>query len=128
MAATTPIRRSPRLLARLLSQPATSQPGNATIIPARTKRSLLHDCATSQEEEGQPASKKLRLDSSFVATVVNNLDHSLELNYDQCICDGKSILVVSKKLFHHHPQRVYFTIKSCSRKQWSLPVASMYTK
>ena len=98
---TTPVRRSPRLLARLLSQPATLlQHGSAT-TPACKKRSLQHDSATSKEE---PASNKLRLDSksSFVATVVNNLDNSHALNYDQCTCDGNAILVVTKKLLHYH--------------------------
>ena len=58
MATTTPVRRSPRLLARLLSQPATLlQRGSATTTPARKKRLLQHDSATSKEVEGPPATK-----------------------------------------------------------------------
>ena len=108
MAVATPIRRSPRLLARLLSQPATLQPPGITTTPTRSKRSLQHDCATSQEQE--PASKKLRLiDSSMVATVVNSFDHSLDLNYDQCIHEGNAILIVTKKKLHHHPPAGYIS-------------------
>ena len=108
MAVATPIWRSPRLLARLLSQPATLQPPRITTTPTRSNRSLQHDCTTSQEQE--PASKKLRLtDSSMVDTVVNSFDHSLDLNCDQCIHEGNEILIVTKKKVHHHPPAGYIS-------------------
>ena len=54
MAATTPLQRSPRLLARLLSQPVTLlQHKNAVSTPARKRRS---DSRTASETVGQPAS------------------------------------------------------------------------
>ena len=53
-----PLRRFLRLLARLLSQPATSlQRGNTVSTPARKRRS---DSVTSSEADGQPASKVLQ--------------------------------------------------------------------
>ena len=51
----------------------------------------------------QPQSEKLKLDSSFIAAVVSNLDHSLALHCDQCVCDGSAILVVTNKPFHFYP-------------------------
>ena len=102
MAATTPIRRSPRLLARLLSQPATLlQRGSAASTPARKRRL---DSGSSTAGDDQHPSKKLKLDSTFLAAVASNADHSLPLHYDQCVCDGSAILVVTNKSFHfHHP-------------------------
>ena len=101
---TTPVQCSPRLPAHLLSQPTALLQRRNTTTPASKKRSLQHDSVTSKEA-GQPATKKLRLDtsSSFTATVMNYLDHSLALNYDQYTYNGNALLVTKKSMHYHSP-------------------------
>lgn len=38
---------------------------------------------------------------------MNNLDHSLTLNYDQCTYNGNALLVVTKKSIHYHSPAGY---------------------
>lgn len=97
---TTPVRRSPRILARLLAQPSLVSSGSLG-TPQRKK--------TLQDPVLLQPSKRIRPDSTFLKTLTEAACHLSSLHFNQSYCGGKALLVVTNRQLHEHPPAGYIS-------------------
>ena len=90
----TPVRRSPRFLARLLAQPNDENSQSLLGTPQR-KRPL-------QDPVQLQPSKRTRPYSVFLESLVVTVGPLPSLHFDQSYCDDKAVLVVTKARLHEH--------------------------
>ena len=96
----TPVRRSPRLLARMLAQP--SGEASQSLGTPQRKRSL-------QDPVQLQPSKRARPYSVFLESLVVAVGASSSLHFDQSYCGDKAVLVVTKARLHEHPPAGYIS-------------------
>ena len=97
---TTPVRRSPRILARLLAQPSLVSSGSLG-TPQRKR--------TVQDPVVLQPSKRVRPDITFLETLAEAAHHLSLLHFNQSYCGEKALLVVTKKQLHNHPPTGYMS-------------------